>query len=443
MLRLIAGGILAIPCLLVTVCVAPILALLAIPPLCLLLLRKNPSGLSSSNPPDHVIIAGGSSGIGLCLAKECIQKGVPKITILARNPNKLQKAKEELEQEAQLIPLLSQNKKAAQIQTISVSVSDLAQLQQVAASLELTPTTRVALFNCAGIPYTTEFTQIPPEQCMKLVQTNQLGSMYLVQAFLPHLHQGVITLTSSVAGQASVYGYAAYAPTKCAIVGFANCLVHELLTAKPNLHVQVAYPADTETPGYEQEIKMMPAITKALNETAGLAKPEDTAKAMANAAFQPHPKFGVYFNLDGWALTNLSVGFGPVCNMGDALAQISLLNLLRWIAIFVQNDFWRIIKSFDNKEEKENESSDNANDNKAKWDWLGKQNEGGVLLDAVVPSSASSSSSSSLPRGQPSSSETFYLSRHYKIFHLFRHYKSINEPQSNSNGRDDDDDDLH
>jgi hypothetical protein len=68
---------------------------------------------------------------------------------------------------------------------------------------------------------------------------------------------------------------------------------------------------------------------------------------MVNAAFQPHPKFAVYFSIEGWALSNLSAGFGPVFNLGDALAQISLLNVFRWVAIFVQNDFWRIIRNFD------------------------------------------------------------------------------------------------
>lgn len=90
---------------------------------------------------------------------------------------------------------------------------------------------------------------------------------------------------------------------------------------------------------------------------------------MANAAFQPHPKFGVYFNLDGWALTNLTAGFGPVSNMSDALAQISLLNLFRWIALFVQNDFWRIIRSFDennNNNKKSNVKDDGDDDDSGK-----------------------------------------------------------------------------
>jgi 3-dehydrosphinganine reductase len=275
MLKIILAGILALPCLLVTVCVAPLMALLAIPSLLLLLLRKAPSGLSKKNPPDHVIIAGGSSGIGLCIAQECVKLGVKKITLLARNPKKLKQAAADLEQLADLQKLLDVTKAPPSIQTYSISVSDFAELETVAASLEINKKDRIALFNCAGISYTTEFEKVPPEECFKLVQTNQMGSMFVVKAFLPYLEQGVITLTSSVAAQAGVYGYASYAPTKCAIAGFAQCMTHELLTTKPNLHLQVAYPADTNTPGYEEETKMMPAITKALNETAGLADPSE------------------------------------------------------------------------------------------------------------------------------------------------------------------------
>lgn len=275
MLKLILGGLLALPCLLVTVCVAPLIALLAIPPLLVLLLRKAPSGLSKRNPPDHVIVAGGSSGIGLCIAQECVKIGVKKITLLARNETKLQDAAADLKKLADLQTLLDDTKVPPSIQTHSVSVSDFSDLEKVAASLQITKKDRVALFNCAGVPYTLEFEKIPPEECFKLVQTNQMGSMFLVKAFLPYLEQGVITLTSSVAAQAGVYGYAAYTPTKCAITGFAQCMTHELLTTKPNLHLQVAYPADTKTPGYEEETKMMPAITKALNEASGLADPSE------------------------------------------------------------------------------------------------------------------------------------------------------------------------
>jgi hypothetical protein len=70
---------------------------------------------------------------------------------------------------------------------------------------------------------------------------------------------------------------------------------------------------------------------------------------MVKAAFVPHPKFAVYFNIDGWALSNLTAGFGPVTNLGDALAQISLLPIFRWVALFVQNDFYNTIRTFDSR----------------------------------------------------------------------------------------------
>ena len=68
---------------------------------------------------------------------------------------------------------------------------------------------------------------------------------------------------------------------------------------------------------------------------------------MVNAAFQSRPKFAVYFSVVGWAVSNVTAGFGPVVNLGDALAQVSLLSLFRWIALFVLNDFWRIIRDYD------------------------------------------------------------------------------------------------
>ena len=45
----------------------------------------------------HVIITGGSSGIGLELAKECVRKGSRLVTLVARNENKLSEAKKEVE----------------------------------------------------------------------------------------------------------------------------------------------------------------------------------------------------------------------------------------------------------------------------------------------------------------------------------------------------------
>jgi 3-dehydrosphinganine reductase len=265
MLKIILAGILAIPCLLVALVTAPVIALLAAPSLLLLIFRKESS--TPSKKPDHVIVAGGSSGIGLSVAQECIRRGIPRVTLLARNAEKLQQAKALLEKSCT---------SKQEVHFVSVSVSEFPALQKVAQEICPNPKTdRTILFNCAGISYTTEFEKVPMEQYKKLIETNQLGAICMVRAFLPSIHNGTIVLTSSAAAQVGVYGYTAYSPTKYALRGFAETLHAELILSRPNVHIQLAFPADTNTPGYEEEAKMMPEITKALNESAGLANPDE------------------------------------------------------------------------------------------------------------------------------------------------------------------------
>lgn len=67
---------------------------------------------------------------------------------------------------------------------------------------------------------------------------------------------------------------------------------------------------------------------------------------MIKCAFAKNPKFAVYFNFEGWMLTNLTAGMSPVANIGDALTQVALSGLFRFISLFYLNDWWRIIRTF-------------------------------------------------------------------------------------------------
>jgi 3-dehydrosphinganine reductase len=281
MINIILAGILGLPCLTVVVVTAPIIAILAIPSLLLLTFRKqiitgtrcDGDDQMQQRPPRHVIIVGGSSGIGLAIAKECARRNISKISILARNQKKLDHAKKEIL--ANVSPSSSSpNATTPKISAISVSVTDYVALEKVAGSICI-PEERTILFNCAGIPYTTEFDNIPIEKYSSLVETNQLGAMYVTRAFISRMSTGCIVFCSSAAGQVGTYGYTAYAPTKYAIRGFAETLHMELLKSKPGLSVQVAFPVDTDTPGYQEEQQMMPEITKILNANAGVADPDE------------------------------------------------------------------------------------------------------------------------------------------------------------------------
>lgn len=66
---------------------------------------------------------------------------------------------------------------------------------------------------------------------------------------------GHIAFVSSAAGQCAMWGYTAYSPSKFAIRGFADSLSMELLPF--NIGVTVLYPPNTNTEGFQEEIKTM------------------------------------------------------------------------------------------------------------------------------------------------------------------------------------------
>lgn len=352
MFKLILAGVLGIPCFLLTAVTAPLIAILSLPSLLLLLFRKkdnqeNVPSSSTENTINHVIIFGGSKGIGLAIAKECASKkdlNNLKITILARNKETLDRAKKEICDVAAT--------SETTVETISANVSDYAALEKIAGEVAKKGE-RTIIFNCAGIPYTTDYDKIPIEIYEKLCRTNLLGSMYVTRAFLPYIDKGCIVLCSSAAGQVGVFGYSAYAPTKCALKGFAEAMHSEMIRSKPGVSIQLAFPIDTDTPGYQEEIKTMPEITKILNADAGLAKPEDVAKTMVVSAFARNPTFLVYFTLEGWMLSNLTAGMSPVSSMVDAITQVSLGGILRFISLFYLNDWWGTIRHYKEKDKKD------------------------------------------------------------------------------------------
>lgn len=347
LIKIIVAGILALPALLVLALTAPVVALLALPALALLCYKSSETDKNSSSEiplvaeaNSHAIISGGSSGIGLSIAQDCVERGMSKVTILARNKTKLEQAAKQLEAAKTNIKTV--------IAYHSVDVSDAANLQKTAQDiLEKNDASKqkIYLFCCAGVAYPSKFEDLSADTFAKSVQTNQLGTIYTVQAFLPLMSQGVIVFTSSAAGQVGIFGYTAYAPTKFALRGFAEAL-HSELADNPNLNIQVAFPPDTETPGFEEENKLKPEVTKLISEQGGLASAKDVAKRMVNEAVKPNPAFFVYFSFEGWMLAALTAGMSPVSTLGDAVTQVALVSLFRLISLFYLNDWWRIIRQY-------------------------------------------------------------------------------------------------
>jgi len=350
MLTVLLSAILSVPALLVLVATVPIVAVLSLPAAFLLCHRKrkgheprsSDDGSRSDDDDDatHVIVTGGSSGIGLAIAREAARTPcVRKITVIARNQERLNAARDSILGERDATGDANSNN--LQVHALSIDVTDPEALKEAASAKvfdhqqknkKLT-TMRTLLFCCAGEPLPAYFEDVPSSMYAHLAAVNQLGCIYAVQAFLPYVKRGTVSLCSSAAGLVGVFGYTAYSPTKFALRGFAECL-HAELGDRP-IHVQVAYPPDTSTPGFEKENLIKPEETRLVSEAGGLAQPEDVGRIMLRSAMRPSPPFAVYFDFDGFVLSTLTAGFSPVSTWLDAVAQLcGLVTIFRWVSLF-------------------------------------------------------------------------------------------------------------
>jgi len=299
----------------------------------------------------HVVITGGSSGIGLCIAKECCRltkkDGSPMfshVSLIARNMSKLQVAKEEVEKTS------SNNKVVVTI--VSADVSNYEELSETLKTTILTSNipTPTLLFNVAGTSIPCRFLESDPSIYSELMSINYLGSVYTTRAVAPLMVEnggGTIVLTSSVAGQVGTYGYTAYSPTKFALRGFAEALMMEL--APFNVHVQLSFPPNTDTPGFEKENILKMEECRLIEDEAGLFQPEEIAQKMVKEALSNNTRYLVWFGLEGWMMSTLTCGMSGVHNFVDALCQILLLSLFRFVSLFYLKKFRSLVESCHSK----------------------------------------------------------------------------------------------
>jgi 3-dehydrosphinganine reductase len=357
MFRLALAGVLALPALLLSVFVLPLQALLSLPSVWLLLWRVD--GNKTKSKKRHVIVTGGSSGIGRAIALQAAMAG-DKVTILARDTKRLNEAKAYIVDQVQRGNSKTDDKKDVDVTTRSVDVTDYAALERVAQEIfvqpkddDSTPTT-YHLFLCAGQSEPQYFNKLEPESFARQVTLNLLGSTYTARAFLELMvaassdAKPTLTLCSSMAGQIGVFGFAAYSPTKFALRGLAEVLSMEYHS---RLHVQVAYPPDTLTPGLERENLTKPAETFLVSEATAAADPSDIGRHMYQSATSSNPQFHVYFSFDGFLLATLCTGFSPVTTLRDGIAQVSMMQLTRWVSLFYVADWKRILGNHQRKQQ--------------------------------------------------------------------------------------------
>ncbi len=215
-----------------------------------------------------VLVTGGSSGIGLALARQLSSAGA-RVWLLARR-------QEGLERAIHSLASVNGNKPGM----LSADVTDAKQAEAAVKRLTDQAGLPDILVNCAGASHPGYVQETTLDTYRQMMDLNYFGTVHMVQAVLPGMLQrgsGYIVNFSSMAGFLAPFGYAAYVPSKYAVRGYSDSLRLEL---KPlGIDVSIVFPPDTNTPGMENENKTKPYETlEAFSST--LAAPETVAKAV-------------------------------------------------------------------------------------------------------------------------------------------------------------------
>ncbi len=221
------------------------------------------------------LITGGSSGIGYAIAEKWTRAGA-NVTLLARDEAKLQAACARL----QGIASASQR-----VDFLSLDVADNAAVMQAIPAYVASHGAPDWLINSAGIAHPGHVQDLDVDIFRRTMEINYLGTVHVTKALLPALiarRSGHIINISSIAGFLSVYGYAAYSPSKFAVRAFSDVLRYEL--REYNIRISVVFPPDTQTPQLDYENQYKPAITKILDESNKVITPEAVAEAVFKGA---------------------------------------------------------------------------------------------------------------------------------------------------------------
>uniref|UniRef100_A0A0D9VJX3 3-dehydrosphinganine reductase n=1 Tax=Leersia perrieri TaxID=77586 RepID=A0A0D9VJX3_9ORYZ len=322
---------------------AALFALLLVPPvglLAALALLARPRAKRIPLKGRHVLITGGSSGIGLAMATAAAREGA-RVSILARNVARLEEARGAI--------------RAATGQDVGVHAADVRDAAAVSGALDEAGPVDVLVCN-HGVFVPQELEKQEMEEVKWMVDINLMGTFHLVKAALPAMKERTketglpasIAIMSSQAGQVGVYGYTAYSASKFALRGLGEALQHEVIA--DNIHVSLVFPPDTETPGFAEENKRRPELTNIIAGSSGGMKADDVARKALDGI--KSGKFIVPCNFEGAMLAIATAGLSPQSSPLMAFLEVIGAGLMRFAAMCFQFNWFSTIENWYAKNKK-------------------------------------------------------------------------------------------
>jgi len=165
---------------------------------------------------DTVVVIGGSSGMGLAVARRCLADGAS-VVIAGRSSERLDAARSELGHDR-----------------VDVHPVDIGDRDEVAALFEQVGQLRHLVVTAADLPYGRVLT-LTEADVMRGVRTKLLGPIFAIQHAAPRMTAGgSVTLTSGIAAYRPIPGGSVAASVNGAIESMVRALALELAPIRIN-----------------------------------------------------------------------------------------------------------------------------------------------------------------------------------------------------------------
>ena len=226
------------------------------------------------------VVTGGSTGIGLAIAKALLEQGAKRVYVTGRSQHSLDQA----------VTALGPNAVA-----VVSDVASLDDLQKLKAEIEQRGDQLDAVFANAGIAEKNEFGATSEAELARTFDINVKGVFFTVQTLLPLLKDGgSVVLTASIVANKGMENLSLYSASKAAVRSFARSWANDLKGRK--IRVNTLSPGMTRTPIMENGLKMnaeqiagLADYAKAVIPLGYVAQPEEIASAavfLASSAAQ-------------------------------------------------------------------------------------------------------------------------------------------------------------
>ena len=251
--------------------------------------------MSSPTPgttPRHALVTGGSSGIGLAVARRLLADGWH-VSLVARDAGRLDDAGRSL---AEAAPGA-----APRIALETADVRDADAVEGAVRRCEARAGAVTWAVASAGAVEPGRFSELPAGSFRRMMDVNFFGALNLVHSVLPSMRaagRGRLVLVSSGAALIGQYGYSAYGASKFALRGLAESLKAEL-DFEP-IGISIVYPPDTDTPQLHEERRTRPAETGAIAAQAKVWSADDVARHIVDGAAR-----GRFAITPGWEMSAL------------------------------------------------------------------------------------------------------------------------------------------